>query len=257
MYRFQMVLLLTASLVVTGCGAAGAEGESAAAAPQATAQPSRCRQPRRVVVGIDFSGSYQLAREGLDQVATLVEHAACPGDEWFLRAIEENSYYPPAALRTVRFPALPLRPSERPELHLRRQYLRDLQQWQVRAKAFATARAQQAQDIRALNAAPARATDIYGFLAKAGELLVNTPQGTVPVVVMATDLVDTAGRDSAFDLQGAVVLVLAFEAEDPTVSVRDFWQDRLRRANASTVHFRDVTERSFDVLDALALGVSP
>lgn len=68
---------------------------------------------------------------------------------------------------------------------------------------------------------------------------------------MASDLEDTRGWDTNFDLAGAAVLVMAFEAEDPTSPKRLTWLERFQHAGAGAIYFRDVSEPPENALDLL------
>ena len=197
-------LILVAGLLAVGCSAV--PDEAAIVSPPA---PERCAEPRRIVVGIDRTGSYQSFQSGRDQIASVIEWGGCPGDEIFLRWIQTNSYEPSAEILTLRLPSLRPRPTPSGLLNERRQSLADQAAWVQRAQAFGAERLRVASELRAVTVTPADGTDVFGFLAKAAEILANTPPGSLPVVIVASDLEDTRGWDTNFDLAGAAVLVVA------------------------------------------------
>jgi len=154
------------------------------------------------------------------------------------------------------FARVPPRPTPPANPLARRQRLAGLQAWERHRQAFVAERAEAVDAVRALTLGPTDATDIVGFLVKAGDLLATAPPGSQPVVVMTTDLQHNTDRDEAFDLHGAQVLLLVFQADDPTTAreLRDGWQSRLLSAGASSVTIRDAMESADQVLDAPAVS---
>lgn len=236
--------------------ASGCSPRVSGAAQPNEAPPSRCAVTRTVVVGLDRSGSYSLAGRGAAQVATLLDRAACPGDTWYLRWIEEDSYQSGAAITTVAFAPVPPQPTRSANPLARRERAAALGEWDRLRQAFVVERSKASAAVRALQPAVAGGTDVVGFLMKADTLMADAPARAQRVVVMTTDLQHNVDRDGTFALHGAHVLLLVFQADDPTLAreLRTSWQERLIRSGASAVTFRDAMEPADHVLDAPAVA---
>lgn len=236
----------------TGCTST----DVAAGSPSAsTTAESRCAVPRTVVVGIDRSGSYALVSDGIAQVARILDRTACPDDIWYLRWIEADSYGPAAAITTITFNPVPPQPTKPANPLARRAHLEALQAWGRHVAVFRAERTKAAKAIEALRrAGVAGGTDVVGFLMKSDELLVSAPAHAQRVVLMTTDLQHNVDRDGAFDLRGAHVLLLVFQADDPVTAqqLRVYWDERLSSSGAASVRFRDPMETADTVLDAPA-----
>lgn len=250
-----MMRSLTSVVLISGFLAGCAAPSRAALQPATpTAIPeSPCSAPRRVIVGLDRSGSYTLVRTALEVAAQLVERSACPGDMWFLRWIEADSYPTAAAIRTISFAQMPPRPQPPGSPVERAQYFQQLALWQATASKFAQQKREAGRLLRQDAVTTSDRTDIVGFLVKADELLANTPTGVPGVIIMATDLEDNVGQLGPYDLRGAAVLVVAFEGTSAqrTRELRQAWEQQLTAAHASTIVYRDATEPGIDSLDAL------
>lgn len=194
-------------LALFGCAAADQPTETpdlSSSAGTATA----CEAPRRVVVASDRSGSYDSQPVALNKLAEFVERATCPGDELLVRWISEDSFVPAAATFSAVLPLAGPPPPTPANPFARRQYEVARAEWQAMSGQLITARHEVAQAIRDLAPDKAPASDIHGFFAKAGELLAGAPSGHGRLVVVASDLEDTVGREVPFDLTGAAVLVI-------------------------------------------------
>jgi len=215
------------------------ETESAQAAQnmQNQTQP----KPKTVVVGLDKTGSYDIAAAGREQAARLVLASAEPGDTWFFRWIERDSYNVQAAIFTLRLPFLP----QKPENPFDR---RSRAAWQMKMASINNLKRQAAQRLIALQPEPGystKMTDIWGFLAKALELLANVPDGGEKVIVMASDLEDNMGRRVPLNLKRVHVVVLALQSgNEPAKAQRkkEFWTNAFKDSGASFVRFLDPSE---------------
>lgn len=245
-----IILVVLLSMVVSGC-ANSASGDQS---HPASASVSRCAIPRTVVVGIDRSGSYSLTGAGIEQIARLLERVACPGDTWYLRWIEEDSYRASAAIHTVAFEALPPQPTAPANPLARRTREEGLRAWDATRRKFLKGRSEAAGLLRAQVPPTAGASDVVGFFLKGDELLETTARPSQRVVVVATDLRHNIERDGEFQLHGAHVILLVFQADDPheARALRAAWLDRLTQAGAASVRFHDPMEPVDHVLDAPA-----
>ncbi len=254
--RFSIFLFfIVSTMFVTGCGAAAAGQPPARVEPAAA---SRCAIPRTVVVGIDRSGSYALTGGGIEAVARLLERAGCPADIWYLRYIEEDSFRASAAIHTVAFKAMPPQPTAPANPLAQRSREEGLRAWDAIRRTFLKERADAAALLRSLTPSTATATDVSGFFLKAGELYSRAPKTSEHVIVVVSDLQHNVARDGDFQIPGAHVIALVFQADDPIESqaLRAYWQERLTRAGAASVRFFDPSEPVDHVLDAPATALT-
>jgi len=202
---------------------------------------------------IDQSGSYQSTGAAIEQAARLIEHSACPGDEWFVRAIGTDSYAPSAHLFTATLDRVGTPPPTPANPVAVGQYARAQHAWHLKHQTFQAQRSTVAGEVRKIPVGIEQASDIWGALLKADELLAQTPAGYQPVIILATDLDDNRGRQDALHLAGVFVLVLAFEGDDPVVSraLRAQWQTVFEQAGAARFVIRDAAELAPDALDTL------
>lgn len=242
MTRYGVPILLGVVVALQGC--AGVPAPQHQHPPTPVVARAVCPVARHIVIALDRSGSYASTSTAREQLAAFVENQTCPLDQLIVRWIAEDSYGTSAAIFQASLPSLSPQPQPPDNPFKRREYLRELTAWESENTQFTATQQAAGAAIRALNPEEADKTDIYGAFAKAAELLANTPKGKERLVVVASDLEDTTGRPVPFDLTGTMVLVLAFETDDPTrtVATRAEWADRLDAAGATQVIFRDPSE---------------
>lgn len=224
-----VVLAATTVFAVGGCAPRTTRVHAASAAPVAA---------RRIVYFVDVTGSYTFPRQAFDQAAREVEQNARPGDTWFFRIINNESYNERSAIFTLRCPAPVV---ERVNPFDSRSRARAA----ARERSFAALKAAAARQLRQYHHAPVIGTDIYGALAKAGELFADAAPGTRKVLVMATDFGDTRRRRAAISLHGVEVIVGLFEGGSrPAFAQRmkKTWAARLRHYGATRITFLDPSE---------------
>lgn len=209
--------------------------------PQARSDSTPIK-PRSIVVGLDKTGSYALADAGRAQVARLI-HTARPGDKWFIRWIQERSYADNAILFTLSLPTVPAAPTNPFDSRAKAA-------WALKMNRINQVKQHAAQRIMQLKPEKAPATDIWGFLAKAAELLADTPADHERLIVVVSDLCDTENKRVPLNLKDIQVIVLAFQSgEDPTktLTLKQAWRAELERGGAS-VRFLDVSESPEEAL---------
>ena len=186
--------------------------------------------------------------------ADAIEYGACPGDELFIRWLEGDSYAATAQITSTILVDLAPPPAKPSSPFEQRDHAEAMQRWSVAARAFRRQRHEVAQLLRELSPETAEASDVWGGIHKADELLANTPAGAQPVLLLATDFIDNVDRVGPFSLHGAAVRVIVYEADDPTEARarRAEWGERLLESDAASVEFRDVSESAVDILVELS-----
>ncbi|MFA0783752.1 hypothetical protein [Fervidibacter sacchari] len=191
---------------------------------------------RKVLVGIDVTGSYALLPQALPLAAEFFMMNAMPGDTWTFRWIERDSYSDRAAIpvfkgkSSVLLPSL-RKPSNPFDKRAKLKYL-------LGVKEVNAIKTQVARNLRALRRQQVRGTDIWGFLAKAQDLKVSD-------VVMFTDLGDTMRNELPLKLDGIRVWILGFQSgKNPREAAkrRAYWTNVLKRAGVSEIFFFDFTQ---------------
>lgn len=217
----------------------------AVAAAFAQPQPARVSAPASwVVYGLDVSGSFRLTADAFAQAAKEVERHAQPGDVWFFRLINDRSYADDASILALRCPA-PVADSANPFDRTARQ------RKQAADLELARLRAATAQFLLRYQVKAAPRTDVYGFLAKSGELLAAAPQGTRKILVIASDLVHTAGQAPVIDLSDVRVIVGLFQGSGQgktTQALRRSWQTKFQKFGAIEVRFVDASQAMIEEL---------
>ena len=216
------------ALFLTWC-ASGCSRRASATMEHATASPARW-----IVYEIDITGSYTMPRQALDQAAQEVLHSAVPGDTWFFRYLHNKSYNDHAAILTLRCPLIKTTHN-----------VLARQQQSAQERSAAKMRSDAARYLESLHPQPVYGTDIYGALAKAGELLADAPAGADRVLVLATDLGDTLRRPAEIKLTGVRVIVTLFQSgSDPRTAarLRRDWTKKIKGYGASEVTFIDPSE---------------
>lgn len=245
---------LLAAPIFAGCGLLPITPDSDPDEPVNQPVIERCAKPSRIVAIVDRSGSYDANLIALHQIADAIENGACPGDELFIRWIEDDSYAATAQITSTILVDLAPPPAKPSSPFEQRDHAEAMQRWSVAARAFRRQRHEVAQLLRELSPETAEASDVWGGIHKADELLANTPAGAQPVLLLATDFIDNVDRVGPFSLHGAAVRVIVYEADDPTEARarRAEWGERLLESDAASVEFRDVSESAVDILVELS-----
>ncbi len=234
MTRRLLLLRVMGALLLALCGTGCTQRPAPSVAAAQAAAPRRSW----VVYLIDATGSYTLPRQALDKAAEEFGHSARPGDQWFFRIITNRSYSDRAAVLTVRCPD-PLPTSSNPFDTRARQQQHRLQRSLARLKAATATRLLQ------FRPQVVRGTDIYGALAKSGELLAQAPALARKVLIIATDFGDTEKLETPTNLTGVEVLVALFQSgSSPSAArkARRFWTERLRQYGAIRMTWMDPSE---------------
>ena len=201
---------------------------------------------KKVLVGIDITGSYALLPQALPLVADFFMMNSVPGDTWIFRWIERNSYSDRAAIpvfkgkSSVTLPPL-CKPPNPFDKRGRVKYLLRLREViAIRKQVTENLKdlTKKAQEIRTLQRERVRGTDIWGFLIKAQDLGVSD-------IVMFTDLGDTMRNEMPLRLDGVRVWILGFQSgkkPKETSKRRAYWTSVLRKAGVSEISFFDISE---------------
>jgi hypothetical protein len=247
----MMLVVALLFLVFSGCnrqqGNVGNPTAIREGSAQAAQTPQNQSKPKTVVVGLDKTGSYDIAKAGREQTARLLFSSACQCDVWYFRWIERNSYNDSASIFTLRLPEIPSKPDNPFDR-------RALAAWQAKMASINSLKRQAAQrlvDLRPEPDSSTRMTDVWGFLAKALELLANVPDGREKVIVMASDLEDNMGRRVPLNLKEVRVVVLALQSgNEPAKAQRkkEFWAKVFKDSEALNVRFLDPSESPEDAL---------
>ena len=176
-YYTRLLILSLLGTIATGCITQQPQNE----APTGVAT-SWCPTPRRIVLGIDVSMSYEIPAAAIEQSARLIERTACPGDQWFLRRIESDSYGPESHMFTATFSSLPPQPKKPTNPVGRKRHLQAMHEWQIEARSFAAERSAVAEELRGTTFEASDHSDLWGFVLKAEEILANTPEGYAPLL---------------------------------------------------------------------------
>lgn len=250
---FTLLALLT-TMLAAGCSLAPVSPASTTNVRAKASTPGRCATPRRIVGILDRSGSYSSNGIAFRQLGDAIERGACPGDELFLRWLQDDSYGPGAQITSTVLVDVGPRPAPPSNPFEQRQYAAQVRRWAQTARQFQGQRTALAHFVRGLHPESAGASDVWGALHKADELLANTPTGSEPMMVLATDFKDNVDRIGPFALHGAAVRAIVYEADDPVEDRRrrQEWETRLLESGASSVLFRDVSESAVDILDSLS-----
>jgi hypothetical protein len=224
-------VLVAASVIATVVTSQALFAQGPAPAPAAS--PARW-----VVYGIDVSGSYHLIDKAFQQAADQVATRAGSGNVWYFRVINARSYDDSAAILTLRCPPTALRTTN-PFERAGRQRERDA------AVKLDQARRAAADYLRRFRPKRADRTDVFGFLAKAGELLESAPDGTEKVLFVSSDLADNVGQRGAIKLAGVRVVIAVFQGgadAQATQNLRARWTERFLRWGARDVTFVDPSQ---------------
>lgn len=234
----QKVVGIGLGLMIAGCTDPPAREDNTGSVHASQSVPNA----RVIVAGIDRTGSYTLANAGRAQVARLLQTAR-PGDKWFVRWIQEKSYSDSAIIFTLSLPDVPAKPINPFDAQAKAI-------WAAKMNEVNRLKQQATHRIIQLNPDVARVTDIWGFFAKAAELLADTSSERERLIVIASDLCDTEHKRVPLNLKGVRVVVLAFQSgDDPakTAALKQVWRKTLEQAGAS-VRFVDVSESPEETL---------
>lgn len=193
---------------------------------------------RYVIYALDVTGSYAFAETSARQAGDAVQRHAQPGDVWFLRKIDDRSYSDRASIMTLHCPPLPPTTSNPFAAAPARARA------QAQRTEFNNLKTAAADHLGKFRHSPVRGTDIYGFLAKAGELLAAAPEATHKLIVIASDMGDTCRQTASINLAHAEVVILFQSGTSPvkSQSIRDAWTKRLTNCGAASVTWRDPSE---------------
>ncbi|MGA2263308.1 MAG: hypothetical protein ABSH28_17975 [Acidobacteriota bacterium] len=200
--------------------------------------------PCWIVYGIDISGSFHSINNAFAQAAKQVEHHAQPGDVWLFRLINNQSYADEASVLVLRCPP-PIEDSPNPFDRLAKQRKQAADQEMARLRAAA------AQFLLRYQTKASLRTDIYGFLAKAGELLAAAPPGTRKILIIDSDLEDNVAQNPAINLRGVRVTVGWFQGSAQGKATQDLrlsWETKFRKYGATDVMFVDASQAMLENL---------
>lgn len=237
----RLVVGLLAIATTTGCQAVAPRTANAAG----DSQPAPLLRTV-TVAGIDCSRSYNMAQASMAILIDTVQRELRADDVMYVRLIVARSYDEGAAYYTVTLPTLPPAP-DNPYDRKGRARLR-LAQQQVELVRAAGIRRLTDFRVSDVPLASRAQTDIYGFLAKAGELLGKVPDGVEKAVIIGTDLEDNAHQGLAtINLKNARVVVFYFQGGADVRRAqrrRERWTDELTGFGAREVVFMDPSEGS-------------
>lgn len=240
--RILSLLLLSLLLVlVTGCSSSHKLSLSQAGEKQKDASIQSQPKPKKVVVGIDRTGSFFpniSSGIALRALQSFFKSHVHPGDHWFFRFIQTNSYDASAQIPGLEHIVLPSQPA-----------LQNPFDVVGRTKA-ATARNQMDAVISDVGkkvdslrkVSPVVGTDIYGFFKKAEDILRDSDENWEKWIVVFTDLEDTIETETSFELKGVKVIIFhSGKKLHFSERVKRNWQTCLEDAGAQ-VEIRDLSE---------------
>ena len=235
----RLVVGLLATVITAGCQAVAPRTANAAGGSQPATRPRTV-----TVAGIDCSRSYNMASSSMAILIDTVQRELRADDVMYVRLIVARSYDEGAAYYTVKLPTLPPAP-DNPYDKPGRARLR-LAQQQVELVRAAGIRRLTDFRVADVPTASREHTDIYGFLAKAGELLANVPDGVEKAVIIGTDGKDNAHQGLAtIDLTNARIIVFYFQSGADVrraQQLRERWTAELTGFGAREVVFMDPSE---------------
>ena len=247
LYALSRVLFpCLVSLVLAGCGWIPASdtrtGTSDAETTREGSTEPVAEGPITGVAGLDVSNSYknfEIAKAHL--LATL--RAARSRETWVVREISARSYTDDAHIALLQMPRGQVAVSN----HYDRRGEAAARMINERRLAGPRQALQALEEFsrQKLDRSVKKSTDVYGFLARASEILSRAPRESRGVIVLATDLEDMRMQEHIdVDLRGAEIVVLAFQSGPDVVytkRLKEQWATEFRRFNASSFLVLDPT----------------
>ena len=247
MTRYSEVKLIeTIGLVIllAGCGNGNVGQRSAVStADVGVAKPNG----RTIVYTVDITGSYIFAGPAFGTAAREFERNARPNDIWYFRVLTNSSYSDRAAVLSVACPVAPETSGNPFDVEAKRAA-------QAYGQRFAQLRFAVAGKLRAHSPEPVRGTDVWGALAKAGDLLHAAPDDHERIFVLATDLGDTEGRVVSINLDGVKTSLCLLQSGDDVALSRErvgHWKQVITDAGAASLRLLDPSQTA--TTDLLAL----
>lgn len=249
-----VVIVSSFTLGLIGCD----HSANATSLPAQELEPSDEMQvvntPRFTVIGIDCSGSYtSMIDQGL-RIASELVRLSEPGDEILVRWISDRSYQSDQAVAHIKIPPepqsqpRPVSDGNRFDQRARRQLAIWQAQEAYRQSSFRSQleklKTHEVSRLQALPRPVANHTDIYGFIAAAGDAFRERRQsGSELHLVLVTDLKDTVQRDIGVPDMGGVSVAIwgVLTDSDPKVAyrLREEWQQFfLEKGLAASVDVR-------------------
>jgi len=189
--------------------------------------------PLVIVFGLDETGSYDFRKKAISLANGIIAGLE-PGDILYARRVTEKSYEDSCAIFRLEVPQV----GEPPKNKFDRRALVD---WKKATKRAAAAKSQAIGILSRLAPVKAPMTDIWGFLAAAGDRLrAETSKKCLKMIVIASDMKDNCRRKTSMDLQGAEISIIGFETGgDPGAAqkLQAEWSEGLKKCNASSVCF--------------------
>jgi hypothetical protein len=225
-------LLLIISLIL-GCQNKNSEPEAK------TKLESKPKPSLIIVLGIDETGSYKLWPQ-VKNAATVIIKQLEPGDIFYFRRITDASYLDSCTIFRLELPVIEESKNDNP-FNRKSKNRKSSQIMRINSlKREALHR------LAAVKFTNAKRTDIFGFLAAAGDRFSLAPKSFHRLLIIASDLKDNIGYKAKLDLSGAYVAVIGFQtSKDPaeTQRLKDYWIKKLNHAGAVKVIFLSIEEK--------------
>jgi len=228
MLRFTLI----ATFLILGC-----QSDKAKAATQEAErkQAARCI----VVFGIDDTGSYELWEQAKNIACRIVDQLQ-PGDILNCRRITDSSYLDTCLILRLGLPLIEEPGNNNPFDRRAKKVTRHQESGINALKREACNRL---SGLRSINS---KRTDIYGFVAAAGDRFALASKEYKRILILASDLEDNVGYQPQLNLAGTQVAVLGFQSsKDPvkTQRVKQSWTKRLTEAGATRIVFLPLEEK--------------
>lgn len=194
---------------------------------------------RVIVMGIDSTGSYDLWEEAKNLACSVVSQLK-PGDIFYLRTITDKSFLDECSVFRLELPNIELPDTDNPfDRKARKQKRLILYQLnQIKSQAAAK--------IMKLNNVGAKYTDISGFLAAASDKFARYSKDRLPILIIASDLLDNIRYKPEINLYKAQVEIVCFEVfKDPqkTYNFMSKWRVSFKKMKANDTRFIRSDER--------------
>ena len=206
----------------------------------ASSDAAKKQAPRSIVVfGIDDTGSYELWEQAKNIACRIVEQLQ-PGDTSYCRRITDSSYLDACLILRLQLPLIEdpgnNNPFDRKAKKIKRQ-----QQSRVD-----TLKKETCTRLSVLRPTNSKRTDIYGFVAAAGDRFTLASLDHKGILILASDLEDNVGYQPKVNLSGVQVAVLGFQSsKDPvkTQRVKQSWTQKFTEAGAKRIVFLPLEEK--------------